>query len=483
MTISYQLKRVQDVIRSLPMLVKLTMHEHWKRKKLEHYQSKQLLSLIRYATRYSPFYHDLYKGIRIDHAMVPGNLPVIDKAIMMDNFDRFVTDPRLKLTELQTHIRQLSGDEYYLGEYRVLTTSGSSGLKGVFVFNRKEWSTILAGYNRCALRTDISPSFPNRLKEITIFADNPVHASHRMKVSGQTHLINSKLLSATSSIESHVNTMNEFQPDVLSSYPSIISLLAIEQIEGRLNIHPLMIGIGGETMTKEMALNTQKAWGLTPFDVYGSTEGGAFNMDCPYHRGIHIAEDLTIMEVVDEKNQPVPDGSPGYKVLITNLFNYTQPLIRYEVSDMLTLSKECCPCGRPFKLIANVDGRNDDIIYLANTRGQDIPVHPIHFASALGIIKEIKEYCVVQEDEGMTISVVLRNEASRDGVADEIKANLENSFKKLDVKYSDIRIQFIDKITRDPNAMGKLKLVQSNVKKSSRLTVMNAASRPVDSVH
>jgi hypothetical protein len=68
----------------------------------------------------------------------------------------------------------------------------------------------------------------------------------------------------------------------------------------------------------------------------------------------------------------------------------------------------------------------------------------------------------------MEISVVLRKRASRDGVVDEVKANLEKSFKKLDVKYPDIRIRFIDEIKREPSAMGKVKLVQSNVKRNHR---------------
>ncbi len=469
MNFSYQFKRIQDLVRSGVMLINFKRHEQWTREKLENYQRQQLFSLVSYAVYHSPFYQELYKNIRIDDPVIAlGDLPIINKATMMENFDRFVTNPRLKLTELQAHIRQLSDDEYYLGKYRVLTTSGNSGFKGVFVFNRKEWSTILAGYNRCALSTGIFPRFPNRWKESTIFADNPVHASYRMKVSAKTHLVDSQQLSATSSIESLVNALNTFQPDILSAYPSVASLLAIEQLEGRLNIHPIMIGIGGETYTKEMELNIQKAWGVTPFDVYGTTEGGAFNMDCSFHRGIHISEDLTIIEVVDENNQPVPDGSLGHKLLITNLFNYTQPLIRYEVSDMVTISKEPCPCGRPFRLIAKVEGRNDDIVYLPNTRGREIPVHPIHFWTAMGVIKEVKEYQVVHEDQGMNINVVLRKGASGDGVADNIKANLEKGFKNLDVKCPDIRVRFIDKIERDPKAMGKVKLIQSKARRDKK---------------
>jgi phenylacetate-coenzyme A ligase PaaK-like adenylate-forming protein len=116
------------------ILQKLNIHDRWTRQKLVKFQNQQLSFLVRYAIRNSPFYQELYRDIRIDQQIVLKDLPIIEKKTMMENFDRFVTDPRLKLTELQAHLSQIPRDEYYLGIYRVLTTSGSSGMKGVFVF-------------------------------------------------------------------------------------------------------------------------------------------------------------------------------------------------------------------------------------------------------------------------------------------------------------------------------------------------------------
>jgi len=323
MSFSYQFKRIQDVLRADMMLTRLKRREKWTREKLKNFQRRQVSSLVSHAIRSSPFYRELYRDIRIDGKMALSDLPVIDKATMMENFDRLVTDPRLRLSELQNHIRGLTGDAYYLGTYRVLTTSGSSGLKGVFVFNRREWSTMLAGFNRCSILTGLFPRIPNRWKVSSILADNPQHASYRITVSARSHLVKTQQLFVTSRIESLVTALNAFQPDVLSAYPSIASILAIEQLEGRLDIHPRVVINGAEVRTMEMALNMREAWGADLFDCYGSTEGGAFNVDCPLHHGIHIFEDLTMIEVVDEKNRPVPAGSPGHKILITNLFNYT----------------------------------------------------------------------------------------------------------------------------------------------------------------
>ena len=465
MRVGYSLKRLQDFARASIILRKLNAHDHWNREELVRFQYQQLASIVTYAIHHSPFYQELYKNIGSDQRILLNELPIIDKATMMENFDRFVTDPRLKLKELQVHISQLTRDEYYLGEYRVLTTAGSSGMKGVFVFNRKEWSTTLASTFRLSFMTGATVRFPNRWRIIYIFPDSPIHYSHRATVSGDHCLVKRRSLNVTSSIKDLVNALNTFQPEVISTYPSIASLLAIEQIEGRLNIHPKFVATAGEVQTKEMVRNIREAWGIIPFNAYGMTEGGGLGCDCPFHRGIHLSEDLFIVEVVDEKNQPVPDGSPGYKLLLTNLFNYTQPLIRYEVSDMLTMSREPCLCGRPFRLIAKVEGRSDDIIYLQSPQGRDVPIHPIHFRSPMGAFQEIKEYHVLHEYDGFNISIVLRKGASGEEVADKLRANLRKKIESVGAICPEIRVQFVDRIERDPNLMGKLKLVKSNVRR------------------
>ena len=466
MRIGYTIKRLQDVGRALFIQKTLNKHDRWTRQELVRFQHQQLSSLVTHAIRHSPFYRGLYKHIKTDQGVVLNDLPIIDKSIMMDNFDEFVTDPRLKLNELRTHIAQLTRDEYYLGEYRVLTTSGSSGLKGVFVSNRKEWSTALAGFLRCGSFMGVSPRLPKRWKISSIGADSPMHVTYRMSVSSDVGLIKAQRLEATSSIEDLVDALNAFQPEFLNAYPSIASLLAIEQLEGRLNIHPKVVSTLAEVRTKDMEQKIQEAWGVMPFDNYGMTEAGiVFGSDCSFHCGIHVFEDFFIVEVVDEQDRIVPDGSPGYKLLITNLFNFTQPLIRYEVSDMITMSTETCPCSRPFRLIARVEGRSDDIIYLRGPQGRDVPVHPIHFHSTIGALQEIKQYQVVHEDDEIHISIVLREGASGEEVASKLRDNLRGNLESHGAKCPDIHIRSVDRIERDPCKMGKLKLVMSNIRR------------------
>jgi len=469
MRIGYNVRRFQDVLRSLSIKKKLIARDQWTRQQLSEFQHQQLSSLVMHAISQSAFYGELYSHIDTSKGVVLNDLPIIDKATMMENFDRFVTDPRLKLVDLQAHIRQLTRDEYYLGEYRVFTTSGSSGLKGVFVSNRSEWSTALAGFFRCAAFMGLSPRFPNRWRVASIGGDSPIHVTYRMAVSTDIGLNKNLRLQATSSIEDLVRSLDAFQPDVLVAYSSIAALIAMEQLEGRLNIHPQVVSTTSEVRTEDMERKIREAWGVIPFNNYGMTEAGiVFGTDCSFHHGIHVFEDLFIVEVVDECNRAVPDGSPANKLLITNLFNYTQPLIRYVVSDMITISPEMCPCGRPLRLIAKMEGRSDDIVYLKDLRGRDIPIHPIHFSSIMGVFREIKEYQVVHEEDGLHINIVLREKTSEGGIASMLKEKLQSNLESLGASCPDIHVQFVEKMERDSRLMGKLKLIKSNLRRCGK---------------
>ena len=115
-----------------------------------------------------------------------------------------------------------------------------------------------------------------------------------------------------------VEALNQFQPTYLHVYPSVAMWLAEEQQAGRLRLSPQMLVTIAELRTPEMTQRLQDAFGVHPFDVYGSTEG-LFGSECEHHQGIHLFEDTTLVENVDADGQPVPAGQPGARLLVTNL--------------------------------------------------------------------------------------------------------------------------------------------------------------------
>lgn len=470
-----RLKRLVDVSRAFGVQRVLRTHDRWTRAQLERHQQERLSALLSYAVTRSPFYAQHLRGAVKHGEVKPGevklaDLPVLTKAVMMNELDRLVTDPRLRRGDLSSYVlssyvEKMTWDDYYLGEYRVMATGGSSGQKGIFVYNRREWSaalgTILRWGEFMGVHTRL---FPRRLRVCSIGGENPTHGTYRVAASLNVGLHRVLRLQASSRIPDLVEALNGFQPDVMNAYPSIAALLAVEQIEGRLRIHPRAVSTSAEVRTAEMERRMREAWGIVPFNRYGMTEVASFGSECVEHRGIHAFEDMFLFEVVDDDYRPVPDGAAGRKLLVTNLFNYTQPLVRYEVSDMLTVTSEPCPCGRPLRLVTGIDGRSDDILYLPGARGENIPVHPVHFWTAIDAVPEVKDYQVVQELDGIHVRAVLRQSADREAVAGRIAGELSRRLEKLGVAVTaPVRVEIAGEIARDAKRMGKHKVVLSNV--------------------
>jgi phenylacetate-coenzyme A ligase PaaK-like adenylate-forming protein len=456
-----ELRRYQDVLRAWVLSRQLLTHDRWSSEELAAHQAERLRALVQHAATRSRFYQELYKGIRLDQPIQLQNLPVITKAMVMEDFDRLVTDPKLHLSEIQDYITHAAGDALYRGEYRALSTSGTTGLKGIFVYGRREWSLVLADTLRWQQVVGVSPRLPNRLRIATVGASSPAHVSYRLTASGDVGLFKIRMLDATAAMNELVRALNDFQPEVLLPYPSVGALLAAEQLEGRLRIQPRIISTHSETLSSGMAAIMEKAWGRAPLDHYGLSEHPNCGCACKYRKGIHLFEDLFIAEVVDDRNRPVPAGESGLKLLLTNLYNFTQPLIRYEVSDMLTIGKEMCPCGRPFRLVSKIGGRSDDIIYLRGVGGAKVPIHPLHFYDAIEAVEGIKQFQIVAGSDGIYVQLVARAGVDKASLSKALIERLNHSLSSVGVLAAKLEVEFVGQLKPSIELMGKTKLIVS----------------------
>ncbi len=460
MRIGYNLKRAVDLARGLAVHRQLQSHDRWSFADIQALQCRQLSSLVEHAVTHSRLYRNMYGSLRNPAAVRLEELPILTKAELMDNFDDWVCDPRLNLNDIQAHLAELRRDELYLGEYRAMATAGSTGRRGVFVFNRREWSTVVAATLRVGSLMDVKPRFPKRVKMAAIGAASPRHMTYRVVVSADIGLYRILRLEITEPVDELVAALNDFGPEWLHSYSSVAALLAHEQLAGRLRIAPRVVSTSSEVLAPEMREAIQAAWGVEPFNYYGMTEVGMFGVECTEHLGIHVFEDTLIFEVVDERGEPVPDGEMGHKLLITNLFNHTQPLIRCEVGDMVTVSPEPCPCGRPLRLLKAIEGRSDDILYVADGLGGHVPVHPLHLRSVLGAEGEVRQYQVVQRVDEISLRIVPSEDAQLEQLTARLEDGLRGSLKAAGAEPPPIRIEYVPALEREPG-MGKLKLVVS----------------------
>jgi phenylacetate-coenzyme A ligase PaaK-like adenylate-forming protein len=260
-----------------------------------------------------------------------------------------------------------------------------------------------------------------------------------------------------------VEALNRHQPEFLYAYGSVLGLLAAEQLEGRLRISPAAIASSGETHTDELRDAIRAAWGTSSFELYAMTEAGILGSHCERHRGIHLFEDQAIVEVVDERGRPVPDGQLGHKLLVTNLVTRTQPLIRYEVSDMVSMATERCPCGRPFRLLAGVEGRNDDILHLPAAAGATTAVHPLALRTALAGIPGLAQYKVVHDADGLYVRVALRPGADPAEAVHQVTTRLAGKLAAQGATRTTVQVELRDTLQDERDTAGKFKLVESRL--------------------
>lgn len=148
-------------------------------------------------------------------------------------------------------------------------------------------------------------------------------------------------------------------------------------------------------------------------------------------------------------------------MLITSFIKRTQPLIRYEVSDMVALTTAPCACGRPLARMVSVQGRSDDILRMTGPDGRTIAVHPLTLQAPIEALAELRQYKIIHDDQGLHVLLVLRDGA----VADEVSRRIEETLRSelLDAGVADPRldVKIVAELPREQGHSGKFKLVES----------------------
>jgi phenylacetate-coenzyme A ligase PaaK-like adenylate-forming protein len=438
----YRLKRLRDFARSLRATRELAERERWPRERLEAFQRDRLAALIAELRERSPYWCErIPRG-----AEELGELPRMTKAELMADFDRLVTDPRLRLERLLAHLDEVDGDALYLGEYRVMTTSGSSGRKAVFLYDRAAWVGILAMFLRRSEWVGLRPGMP-RTRVALVAGGAPTHMSRRGASTLDVGVHRILSLSATQPVPELVDRLNEFQPDFLNVYPSIGGLLADEQLAGRLRVGIRGMTANSEPLTDSLRARLERAFGVRPTNFYGTTEG-LYGHDCE-HGSMHLFDDMCIVENVDDDFRPVPPGEVGSRLLVTNLFNRVQPLIRFEVTDLVAIEPEPCACGRTLTRIRSLDGRAEDVLTL-----DGVAVHPLQF----GVVTadpDVREFQVVQNGAALRLRVALRDGSA--GAEERLGERVRARLAELGVPRPQVSVERVDALERSP--AGKVQIV------------------------
>jgi len=424
---------------------------------VQNLQQKRFRKLLRHVFRKSRFYKRYYREHGITQCDIEKvetkDLPVIDKQIVMDNYDELVCDPALKKDDLERFIVESpEAGSKYKGVYRVIHTSGSSGTPAVFVYGPREWAAAKAlGFR--ALAEKVSPFKRGRLAYIGATGG---HFASTTAISDIPRVLLKVLsVSINNPIERICRDIDHFQPDALIGYASGLDLLVQQQVAGRLKIAPARIWSSADPLTPTIRMNVEKAFGVTPIDIYTASEIMTFSAECKSRHRLHYFSDWFSVQLVNDDNEPVTTGLPG-SLVVTNLYNYTQPLIRYKMDDEVVLSDESCTCGWSFPVIERITGRNEEVLWFVKADGTKEFVSPYVLEEFL--IPGLEKFQFVQTGPSrLTMKAVIDGE--RNSIIPAIQNRMTEilSQKQLhDAVWFDI--EFVDDIRNDPKT-GKFRFI------------------------
>jgi phenylacetate-CoA ligase len=377
----------------------------WTAARVREHQATALRQLLDTAVKNSPWHASRLEGV--DPAAftledLPG-LPTMTKTDLMNNFDRIVTDRRLNKALAESHLAAVTSDAYVLGSYHVVASGGSSGQRGVFIYGWDAWPSFYLSVHRLFQRDwardrDLD-GVPQRAAVVA--ASRATHMSSALAQTFTRPGAEVRSFPVTQPLGQIVAGLNGWQPTILQGYPSVLHQLCAEARSGRLRISPRRIRTRSEPLLPRTRASLEETWGVTVHNEWVCTEG-ASGATCGTGQGLHLSEDLVIIEPVDAAGRPVPAGVLSAKVYLTNIYNPTLPLIRYELTDQVRVLPGPCPCHSGLTRIEEVQGRLEDLF----DYGLGLRVHPHVFRSALGREAGVIEYQVRQTTSGADITVV-----------------------------------------------------------------------------
>ncbi|HTT87230.1 MAG TPA: hypothetical protein VMF60_07680 [Acidimicrobiales bacterium] len=369
----------------------------WSGERLRAERQAGLRALVAWAREHSPFHAERLADVEPAAFTEEdlASLPVMTKDDLMSDFDWIVTDPRLSLAVVERH---MAHDRPYLHDrFLAVTSSGSSGRRGVYVYDWGEWTTLALLQSRARLGMADDAPRPTGRATASLFAGGGAHLSRVMRRFLAATDDDVHHLPMTLPVSEVVGGLNAIQPTLLMGYPSALELLVREARARRLRIRPRYVETGGELLMERTRRAVLDLWGVEIDDSWAVVEG-AHAFSCMAGRAMHLPDDLVIVEPVDVDGRPVAPGKPAAKLYLTNLYNRTQPLIRFEIADGLTVLDDDCACGSAHRRITELTGRADVVFEYGPVR-----VHPMQLRLEL---HDVSEYQVRQTARGVLVKVV-----------------------------------------------------------------------------
>lgn len=388
---------------------------------IESLQLKNIQELLRYAKHHSPYYRDHEEYVDLSSWDDFYHLPIMNKSVMMENFSTINTCGLGKEETMAYALEKEKNKDYsgyYRDQYVVGLSSGTSGNKGLFITPKSMTKRLPAVF---------------LARGGVMLRDLPVRILFCLRVFSQGFQdINAPFMKLTyastmTKPDELVRIMNEKKMNILMAPPSMLRVL---MPYAHLIKHPLKkIITYAEVLSSADQEQFIDRFHTQVIEIYQASEGQLAS-PCRFGK-LHINEDMVYVELYDEHHHLIKEPHiVGQRMIITNLINFAQPLIRYEMNDMIVLD-EPCPCGSHFRTIEKIIGRRDDNLWFYDQQGKPHVIYADLFAR--WIITEsdaIREFQVIQDDIS---SILIRVDLLHAFDINQLKQRLLNELHALHV--------------------------------------------------
>jgi len=391
------------------------------KEELEKFQQKAIEKHLKFVTENSKFYFK-YKGKSLK------DFPIVDKKIMMDNFNEFNTVGVDKEEALDFAMDSEKTREFNskLNNITVGLSSGTSNSRGVFLVNNDE-KNKWAGY----ILAKFLPGNIFKKYSVAFF----MRANSNLYESVKSKNIQFHFFDIYVDMKENIEKLKEIQPDIIAGQPSVLLLIANEVRAGKLNINPKVVISIAEVLEKSDEEYIKKILNQKVIhQAYQCTEG-CLACTCEYG-SIHLNEDIVYIEkeYLDEKR---------FIPIITDFTRTSQPIIRYRLNDILVERKEKCKCGLSYTVLEKIEGREDDIFIFEGNEEEYVYVFPDFVRRCILFAGNINDYRVVQNEDKTIEIYVDVSEEMKDKISVEFEKLAEN--KKFNLPKIEYHSYFYDK--------------------------------------
>lgn len=425
----------------------------WQMKQI---QEEKLRKLLAYAWEHSRFYRRTFREAGITREILSelplSAFPTINKKILMEHFNELVTVNDINQEELRQFDAEKSIDEKTFRNYHVVHSSGSTGKPGYFIYDREAWEQMLLGIIRGALWGMSMPQIIKLLVKrprIVYIAATDGRYGGAMAVGDGIDGVGAKqmYLDINTPLSEWVDSIRLFKPNMIIGYPSAIKILGELVESGEAALDVVRVISCGEPLNPGLRLFLEQIFHAEVINIYGASESLALGVETGKEEGLLLFDDMNVIEVEDER------------MYLTSLYNFVQPLIRYEITDHLVLKEPLF--GSPFSRAEILLGRDEDMLWFEDGNGKRDFLHPLAVEGFC--VEGLRDYQFRKTSHNaFEMLAEVPQEDRQAAVQKEMLSQMEQILKekkRMDVSFT---IRFVKEIFPDPYTGKKMLILPEN---------------------